>query len=137
MTKRKFFCLFLALAMSLNLSLIVFAADAPSSGFHKTNGCGSEYGGGKTYSTTITTTCSRITAWGDSDSGNKRVHINVYSGTTSSPSNLVFSATITLNRTEQNVSPMYSTRTLYHGTYTIVITTSDSVPYEVATYFYK
>lgn len=131
-TRKALFSLILALAMAMTFSITAFAANPPTSGFHKCNGMGNMTGLGGEYYSTITKHCSKITVWGDSDGPNyKSVVVTVYS-----ENKLVASKTVTLNDKEYDMVPFY-TLDLQPGTYKIVVTTSDTKPYEVGTYFYE
>ena len=111
-------------------SVTCFAA----SGFHKVNGIGSETGASGSYYSITTKDCRRITAQGTSDTNWKTVVIVVQAG---GPSGVVVaSKVVTLNGTEVNMVNFYTPH-LDAGTYYITVTSSDTVPYEVSTYFYE
>lgn len=120
----------LALTLICGVSVTAFAA----SGFHKVNGTGSETGQSDTYYSTTWKDCRRITAQGTSDNNRKTVYIVVQAD--DDDGKVVASGYIVLNGTEQTLTKFYTTD-FDAGTYFITVTSSDTVGYEVSTYFYE
>ena len=118
----------MVIAMVMAISVTAFAA----SGFHKVNGCASETGQSRQYTSTTTAYCSKITAQGTSDNNSKQVIVVIQS----SSGKVVYSGTVTLNGIEKPLVSFY-TASLSPDTYTITVTSSDTVGYEVSTYFYQ
>ena len=105
---------------------------APNGNFHKVNGISSEDGRSGSYTSTITKTCTKITAYGTSDNGRKSVTLHIYS----SSNKLVASKVLILDGIERECV-YYHTTSFSPGTYRIEVSSSDSVPYEVSTSFYQ
>lgn len=121
----------MVLIMVFALSVTAFA----DSEFHKVNGTGSESGGTRTYTSTTTVDCSKITAQGTSDSGSLHVYLTIKNMETGDY--IVTSKDIKLNGTEQTVI-LYSGKDLPDATYQVkVVPQYDHVGYEVSTYFYE
>lgn len=120
----------LALTLICGVSVTAFAA----SGFHKVNGTGSETGQSDTYYSTTWKDCRTIKAQGTSDSNGKRVEITVQAN--GAGGKVVASGSVILDGTEQVLDNFYTTK-FKAGTYYITVTSSDTVGYEVSTYFYE
>ena len=129
---KKIISMILVVTMALFVGTTAFAA----SGFHKINGVGVENGQSSSYTSTITATCTRLTAQGTSSNNSKKVIIHVYYKNLLGLETIVASGTVTLNGTEQQLAP-YLSNSYGPRTYIIRVQSSDTVPYEVSTMFYK
>lgn len=124
----------LVLTMLMALSTTAFAAT-----LHKINGIYSDNGGPDSYTTTIRETCNKITVKGATyDSATPKlvnVHIYKQSGWQEL---LVASITNVKLDNKEHTMTIYDpfVNNLTAGTYTVRITTSDTKPYDVSTYFY-
>ena len=120
------------ISMIIVLTMLFSFSAFAASGFHKVNGWASEKGAGGSYTSTTTITCTKITAQGTSDNNRKVVTIMVQS----SSGKVVANKTITLNGTETTLANFY-TPFLSPDTYKVTVASSDTVPFEVSTFFYK
>lgn len=122
----------IAICMALTV-IFAFSSTAVAAGsFHKVNGMGSPNGNSVQYTSQTTKTCSKITAKGTSDTGWKSVTIMVQS----SSGKVVATKAVTLNGKEQTLVNFH-TKYLTPDIYTITVSSKDTVPYEVSTYFYE
>lgn len=124
----------LALVLVMVMSTTAFAAT-----LHKINGIYSGKGAGDSYTTTISRTCNEIRVKGvtyDSVT-DKLVNVHIYrqSGWQEL---LVASITNVRLDNKEHTMQIYDpyVNNLTAGTYTVRITTSDTKPYDVSTYFY-
>lgn len=131
---KKLASVLLALTMLMALSTTAFAAT-----LHKINGTYSDNGGPDSYTTTISQTCNEIRVKGVTyDSATpKLVNVHIYR---QSGWNELLVASITNVKLDNREHTMHIydpyVNNLTAGTYTVRITTSDTKPYDVSTYFY-
>lgn len=121
----------MVLTLVFAMSVTAFAAGD----FHKTNGAASVDGGNRSFTTTTTKACSKITAKGTSDS--QRLHVYLTIKNLSTGETIVQNKDIHLIGTEQTVI-LYSGKYLPAATYQVnIVPQYDNVGYEVSTFFYE
>lgn len=141
---KKIISLMMAICMLCTCNAVAFAAEPATDTeyetqaltLHKVNGIYREDGSSGQYLTTITKACTTIKVMGNTySSGTKYVTVAVYA---SSGAIVATGYNIPLNGSTYTplTNNTFYTSSIPAGTYTVIVSSSDTKEYDVSTYFY-